>query len=132
MLVVIGTYIVFLAIDILFLYLFVRIRRKKKRCTEKVSGRIVDLNSTSDGDRHVGTYPIYEYTVLGETYKARACWSSGRVPHLRETVAVMYDPENPKRSYISGYDDKLFKIREIVYIIAGITFLIGLIGLILI
>ena len=119
-----ATCVFFLCVAGVFAALFLRIVRKKKRCTEEVTGTVVKFSVS--GDDHTTYYhPTYEYSVSGVTYKARGRISSRCFAREGSPVPVLYDPEEPKRSYIRGYDDKGFLLREVLYALAGLGFFVG-------
>lgn len=100
-----------------FVMIIISIKRKKS-CTAMTTAVVTEIKtrSTSDGRSY---HPVYEYEINGITYKGTGAYLSGRVPSVGTSVTVMYNPDNPKKSYIPGYDNKVLKILSIVFSIAG-------------
>lgn len=92
--------------------------RRSRCCTAPVSGLVTDIRSRSTSHGY-SFYPVYEYFVDGVRYTKMGTYLSNHVPKVGSTVCVLYDPQNPKRSYIQGYDDKTLRILCTVFSIIG-------------
>lgn len=91
---------------------------RKKACTSQTQALVTEIKrkSSSDGSSY---HPVYEYEVDGIHYRKTGAYISGQVPKAGTTVSVMYDPHKPGKSYILGYDNKAFRILEIVFFVIG-------------
>ncbi len=101
------------------LIMFLISRRKKRHCSKSVTGTIIDFGRahTSSGSAY---YPIYEYTVDGKTYTSGSNPASPGRMKVGDRRTIMYDPNDPARSYIKGYDNRALSILGIVFMAAAV------------
>lgn len=111
--ILIGVGAIFCFLGVLFLIL----RKKTWRCTEKTEGKIVDMcvnayrynNGVSELGIHVkiggsqigNRYPVYSYYVNGREYRRAnsVSFDMGSVRRMiNKTVDVYYNPEKPEQS----------------------------------
>lgn len=101
------------------LIMFIIVRQKMITCTSETKALVTDIKarSTSDG---ISYYPVYEYDVDGVHYIGLSnTYLSTCFPKVGETVGIMYNPHNPKKSYILGYDNKTLKMLSIIFFVFG-------------
>lgn len=82
-------------------------RNKKKRCTEAVPGRIIDVlkerNYTDEGSNwHY--YPVYEYWTGYQTVRKKGNDYSGskRKYRVGQTVMIRFNPQDPGEFTVGG------------------------------
>lgn len=93
-------------------------QRKKRRCTADGTATVVRIN-TRNSENGLEFHPVYEYFVAGKYYTGEGAYISKHVPAVRTVIPVKYDPDDPKYSYIPGYDNKVYKILTIVFGMIG-------------
>lgn len=93
---------------------------KKRTCAERASAIVTDIKARYSSDRGPTFHPVYEYTVDGVEYTAVGSALSGKTPAVNSSITIMYDPCKPKKSYIPGYDSKVYKILSAVFAIIGL------------
>ncbi len=117
--------IIFAVIGLLLIIMFFR---KKKNCTSVTKGTVVDIDVERNYDReHDRSYsvefPIYEYTVDGQTYTEKATSSSGNSKYrIGDEVDIYYNPIKPDEFYVSGENAEI--ILGVVFLIIGVIFII--------
>lgn len=91
----------FLILISLMIYIF-GVAIKKRKCTRKITGVVVDHVRGSDNN----LFPIIEYTVDGTVYRRKKNVTvHGSINNgypLGYELDVMYDPNKPKRCLIGG------------------------------
>lgn len=93
---------------------------KKRRCTVSADAVVIDIQTRSSSEQHgLSFYPVYEYYADGIRYTGVGVASSHDTPPIHTIIPIMYDPRKPKRSYISGRDNKVYKILSIVFAVIG-------------
>ena len=102
---------------------------RKKKCTAGAYALIIDIKANHSGDDGITYYPVYEYRVDGVIYTGKGASMSHHVPQINTYVSIMYNPDNPKQSYIQGYDNKVFRILGIVFTVIGLIPIIICIGI---
>jgi len=132
----IVVFLIFIAIGIFLIFYSIR---KQQKCTEVVTGTVVDISreehfdssSNSRGsnssisidghsinfgnsNRNIRLYPIYEYTVGENTYVKRSSSSSSSA-FIGQKVEIHYNPENPNDFYVGN---------NIIGIIVGVIFVV--------
>ncbi|MGW7822412.1 DUF3592 domain-containing protein [Streptomyces puniciscabiei] len=92
-------------------------RRRTRRLRQegaKARGRVVRLESRRDIDTNSRLYsPVIQWvTGDGRTVENASSIASSTVGDLRPgaEVTVFYDPDNPKRMLIDGYDGRAFVV----------------------
>ena len=93
---------------------------RKKKCTAGAHALIIDIKANHSGDDGITFYPVYEYRVGGAIYTGTGASMSHHVPQINTYVSIMYNPDNPRQSYIQGYDNKVFRILGIVFTVIGL------------
>ena len=108
--------IIFILVGILIaiggIFIIVSRQIKKSHCIELTKGKIIDIvrqknreiatAGTREIDRNVTTsfYPVYEYTVNGNTYvKRSSSGSSTPTFFIGQEVDIHYNPENANEYY---------------------------------
>ena len=104
---------------------------RKKKCTANAYALIIDIKANHSGDEGITFYPVYEYRVGGVIYTGTGASMSHHVPQINTYVSIMYNPNNPRQSYIQGYDNKVFRILSIVFTVIGVIPIIICIGIVL-
>ena len=95
---------------------------KKNKCTENVEGKVIDISKKWTNDETT-FYPIFEYTVNGNTYVQQLRVGSRPCKyHIGQNVELYFNPEKPEQFY-----DKNSNISGIV---GGMIF--AIIGIIII
>ena len=92
---------------------------RKKRCSASTTAVVIEIkirNTVNDG---VSYHPVYEYTINGVKYTGLGAFISKRMPQKNSIVPIMYNPLNPKQSYILGYDNKAYRILSIIFTVIG-------------
>ena len=92
---------------------------KRRKCTESVEGKVVDIARKWDNNGSTSFYPIFEYTVNGNTYVHQS--QTGSRPcryHIGQNIEIHFNPEKPEQFY-----DKESNITGTVFGI--ITIIIG-------
>ena len=91
--------IVFWIIGILFLIvgLIVSVPNLIKfiKCKEHTTGKIVSIDSSSNGNARA----VYEYIVSSSKYTNKTNWTPQHIFHLDGECHVIYDKNNPDYSY---------------------------------
>lgn len=100
------------------LILWLIMKRKTRKCTASTSAIVIDYQRVIR-DHQVYNHPIYEYDIDGRRYQQTGAALSHRTPSLNSSVLIMYDPHDPQRSYIQGYDNKVYHILMIAFMIVG-------------
>lgn len=95
---------------------------RQKRCSCQTNGLIVDVEITSDYDKHLRTHskfytPVIKYSVEGKQYEKKS-WGSAEKRKIGQEVLVNYNSNNPNDFYVEP---------EIVALIV-MGFMIGIIG----
>lgn len=117
-------FFILLGILILFKHFYL-----KKICTELSIGQVVDIitshNTDSDGNTHTTLYPVFEYTVDGETYTKKSSYGSNTCKFdLGESVDIYYNPKNPKQYFVPNDNTSL--ALGIIFIVVPLIFLFGI------
>ena len=92
---------------------------RRKKCTAEGCGLVIDIRVRHSSDNR-SLHPVYEYWVDGVRYTGTGGYMSNRVPPVGTQVDIRYDPNNPRNSYIFGYDDKVLRILCAVFSMVGI------------
>ena len=125
-------------------YMIIQSINQKKRCTQVVVGKIVEIETEERHERiddtryeadgsftrtigparyrtTVSHYPIYQYSVDGKEYisKAKSASSLGNLMIGKEEN-IYYNPENPQDSYAEGEPGKSI-VGGVIMIIVGIV-----------
>lgn len=123
--IVFGSIGLFLILISLMIYTF-GVAVKKKKCTNKTTGIVVDKVRGSDNN----LYPVIEYSVDGTVYRRKknvtAHGSINNGYPFGYELDVLYDPDKPKRCLIGGT-----KVQTIAAFIPGfigmVFFVIGVV-----
>lgn len=91
---------------------------RKRACTVTTWGTVVDIRTCRQKHRRT-FYPVYRYQAGNCSCEGTAGYFSGHLPKVGETISICYDPNNPHRSYIPGYDDKILSILTVTFTIIG-------------
>ena len=110
---------------------------RRKKCTAEGCGLVIDIRVRHSSDNR-SLHPVYEYWVdgvrytstggymsnrvppVGVRYTSTGGYMSNRVPPVGTQVDIRYDPNNPRNSYIFGYDDKVLRILCAVFSVVGL------------
>ena len=92
---------------------------RKRKCTVNTNAVVMDVKVRNSGDDGLTFYPVYEYYAGGVRYTGVGASSSHHVPQKNTVIPVMYNPRNPKQSYIQGYDNKIYRILISVFAVIG-------------
>lgn len=111
-------------------FLIIYEKRREKRCSEEIIGRIVDYQSrektvrTDSGSRtSVLHYPVVEYIL--ESRPVRACSLDGSTAkryELDEEVLVRYNPEDPEEMILPTR--KTMLVISWMFVISGVLSLV--------
>ena len=101
---------------------------RTRKCVVSTSAVVVDITVKNNGD-DLTFNPVYEYEVDGVRFSNTGGYLSRRVPQRGSVIEIKYDPKNPKKSYIVGYDTKVYKILSIVFGIFGMIPILVCIGI---
>ena len=93
--------------------------RRKRRCTAPAQALVTELRVRSSADDGLSFHPVYEYFVDGVRYTGTGAYLSRRVPPVGSVITIRYDPDRPRRSYIPGYDDRVFHILGGIFACLG-------------
>ncbi len=91
---------------------------RRKKCTAEGRALVTEIRIRSDSDSR-SYHPVYEYWVDGVRYTGTGAYISHRVPPVGSEVDILYDPDNPRRCFIRGYDDKALRILCLVFSAIG-------------
>lgn len=81
-------------------------------------GVVVDIKSRSTSDG-LTFYPVYQYEAEGMVYQGKGAGRSPMPLKQGETITVCYDPRRPQRSYIKGYDDRVYRTLSVCFGVMG-------------
>ena len=91
---------------------------RKRSCTASTWGTVADVRTCRH--KHRRTFcPVYRYQAGNRSCEGVGGYLSGHLPRVGEIIPVCYDPQNPHRSYIPGYDDKILSILTAVFAAIG-------------
>lgn len=92
--------------------------KRRRNCTASAQGMVVEIKgrSTSDG---LTFYPVYQYEAEGTVYRGNGAGKSPMSLKKGETITVCYDPRCPQRSYIKGYDSRVYRVLSICFLVMG-------------
>lgn len=94
---------------------------KRRKCTASADAVVIDIKVRSSSvDHGLSFHPVYEYHVDGVRYTGVGAAISNNTPSINTVVPIMYDPCHPKRSYISGRDNKIYKILSMIFAVIGL------------
>ena len=93
-------------------------RSKTTRCTVTIVATVKDILAKNSGDS-LSFYPLYEYEVNTVLYTNTGAYLSHHVPRKGAKIEIRYNPDNPKKSYIPGYDTKVYKLLSIIFSVIG-------------
>lgn len=93
-------------------------RSKTTKCTATTVATVMDILTKSSGDS-LSFHPFYRYEVNDVTYTNTGSYLSHHVPQKGSRIEIRYDPDNPKKSYIPGYDTKVYKLLSIIFGVTG-------------
>ena len=81
-------------------------------------GVVVDIKgrSTSDG---LTFYPVYQYEAEGTVYRGNGAGTSPMPLKQGDRITVCYDPCRPQRSYIKGYDSRVYRALSVCFGVMG-------------
>ena len=91
---------------------------RSRSCTASALGTVVGIRTQRSTGRRA-FYSVYRYPVGGRSYEGSGGYLSGHLTQAGEAVPVSYDPQNPRRSYIPGYDDRILAILTAAFTIIG-------------
>ena len=104
------------------IYLIIREHSKKKNCTLITKGVVCRIDEVvRNNDNHTSTLycPIFQYTVLGQTYEGISPYYSSFCSFsLGQTIDIYYNPNNPKEFYTND-NNHLIKMGYL-FVIVGI------------
>ena len=93
---------------------------KRRRCTKSTDAIVIDIKS-KHSDQRVSYYPIYAYNINGVRYTGKGTAISNNTLQRNTVIPIMYNPNDPKCSYISGRDNKVYKILSIIFAAIGLV-----------
>lgn len=93
-------------------------RSKTTRGTVTTVATVKDILAKNSGDS-LSFYPLYEYEVNNVLYTNTGAYLSHHVPQKGAKIEIRYNPDNPKKSYIPGYDSKVYKLLSIIFSVIG-------------
>ena len=93
-------------------------RSKTTGCTVTTVATVKDILAKNSGDS-LSFYPLYEYEVNNVLYTNTGAYLSHHVPQKGAKIEIRYNPDNPKKSYIPGYDTKVYKLLSIIFSVIG-------------
>lgn len=93
-------------------------RSKTTRCSVTTVATVKDILAKNSGDS-LSFYPLYEYEVNNVLYTNTGAYLSHHVPQKGAKIEIRYNPDNPKKSYIPGYDTKVYKLLSIIFSVIG-------------
>lgn len=94
---------------------------KGRRCTASADAVVIDIKVRhSSKQQGFSFHPVYEYYVSGVRYTGVGAAISHNTPPINTVIPIMYDPCRPERSYISGRDNKVYKILSIIFAVIGL------------
>ena len=95
---------------------------KRIKCKESTTGKVVDIVEKvkeKKGETKVFLYPIFEYTVNGNTYTEQFNIGSGRKNFkysIGNEVEIHYMPDEPQKYYVKGnMDTIIFGLMSIAF-----------------
>ena len=107
--------------------------KKQMNCTEVTTGKIVDISReirentnydsssiTRQTGREIILYPIYEYTVRGNTITAKSDKSVNGA-FIGQTVEIHYNPDKPNEFYVGKLGNIIQIIGGLIFVVAGIA-----------
>lgn len=92
--------------------------KRRKNCTALAQGMVVDIKgrSTSDG---LTFYPVYQYEAEGMVCQGKGAGRSPMPLKKGDRITVCYDPRRPQRSYIKGYDSRVYRTLSVCFGVMG-------------
>ena len=98
---------------------------KKRRCSARVSAVVSEVKTRSVKYRQV-YLPICEYYVNGVGYNRTGPPHHDNVLPVGSTITIAYDPNRPRRSYIPGRDERIYRLRFATFVFASaVMFITG-------
>lgn len=91
---------------------------KKRRCSARVSAVVSEVKTRSVKYRQV-YLPICEYYVNGVGYNRTGPPHHDNVLPVGSTITIAYDPNKPRRSYIPGRDERIYRLRFATFVFAS-------------
>jgi hypothetical protein len=118
------------AVELIVLYFIYRYRKRIKDNGHETTGTVVKLVKGTGGKTGTRYHPVFQYrTHMNETITQKSKMASNP-PFYKEgaEVTIFYNPQKPQQFVIR--DDKRFRLLYLIMGgVAGIFFLVGLIGL---
>lgn len=93
-------------------------RSKTTKCTATTIATVKDILTKNTGDS-LSFHPLYEYEVNAVTYTNTGAYLSHHVPQKGSKIEIRYNPDNPQKSYIPGYDTKVYRLLSIIFGMIG-------------
>lgn len=81
-------------------------------------GVVVDIKSRSTSDG-LTFYPVYQYETEGMVYQGKGAGRSPMPLKQGDRITVCYDPRRPQRSYIKGYDSRVYRALSVCFGVMG-------------
>lgn len=100
--------------------IFKNMEKKKRVCTSKTSGKVIDIEE--DTREMIAYSPVFEYTVGDHKYVKEYTYGSNVIPYkIGQEVEIYYNPNKPDQYYVKG--DTLYKRVTKIAVLIGICFL---------
>ncbi|MDO4179549.1 MAG: DUF3592 domain-containing protein [Phascolarctobacterium sp.] len=98
----------FLVIGVIItIYMLLFHDKKRKKCTQRTIGRIVECLKTADnehGDAAMDYY-IVEYEVAGKVYKNETGCEIAKARAIGDDMELFYEPDNPANCFFTIDND---------------------------
>ena len=105
--------------------IFKNMEKKKRVCTSKTSGKVIDIEE--DTREMIAYSPVFEYTVGDHKYVKEYTYGSNVIPYkIGQEVEIYYNPNKPDQYYVEG--DVLYKrVAKIIIFLGIICLLLSLV-----
>ena len=78
---------------------------KQQRCTDTVTGMIVDVKMHTGGEDNERSYsPVFEYEYCGRRYVKESSFGLQQKPVVGSNVELKINPKNPSQFYAVEWD----------------------------
>ena len=92
--------------------------KRRRNCTALAQGVVVDIKSRSTSDG-LTFYPVYQYEAEGTVCQGKGAGRSPMPLKQGDRITVCYDPRRPQRSYIKGYDSRVYRALSVCFGVMG-------------
>lgn len=87
---------------LMLIIIYIAVRRKHKRCSAEVEGKLVKIGRNTSRDIERQVY-YYSYTVDGIEYQIKSFDRSSQVVGVGDRCTIWYDPRKPKKAMAYRY-----------------------------